>query len=48
MMAVLVSDKDEAEGQMEMDEQELQARYKRQMEQLSAMGFQDESATCRH
>lgn len=42
--AILVSDEDEAEGQMEMDEEVLQSRFKRQMEQLSAMGFQDQSA----
>uniref|UniRef100_A0A8B9MIK2 Ubiquilin 1 n=1 Tax=Accipiter nisus TaxID=211598 RepID=A0A8B9MIK2_9AVES len=42
--AILVSDEDEAEDQMEMDEEAPQTRFKRQMEQLSAMGFQDQSA----
>ncbi|XP_009819407.2 ubiquilin-2-like [Gavia stellata] len=42
--AILVSDEDEAEGRMEMDEEAPQTRFKRQMEQLSAMGFQDQSA----
>ena len=42
--AILVSDEDEAEGQTEMDEEVPQTRFKRQMEQLSAMGFQDQSA----
>lgn len=41
---ILVSDEDEAEDQMEMDEEAPQTRFKRQMEQLSAMGFQDQSA----
>nr|XP_009943926.1 PREDICTED: ubiquilin-1-like [Opisthocomus hoazin] len=40
--AILVSDKDEAEDQREMDEEAPQTRFKRQMEQLSAMGFQDQ------
>ncbi|XP_065503982.1 ubiquilin-2-like [Caloenas nicobarica] len=38
------SDEEEAEHQMEMDEEVPQARFWRQMEQLSAMGFQDQSA----
>ncbi|NXJ55241.1 UBQL1 protein, partial [Spizaetus tyrannus] len=42
--AILVSDEDEAEDQTEMDEEAPQTRFKRQMEQLSAMGFQDQSA----
>nr|XP_009917562.1 PREDICTED: ubiquilin-2-like [Haliaeetus albicilla] len=42
--AILVSDEDEAEDQVEMDEEAPQTRFKRQMEQLSAMGFQDQSA----
>ncbi|NXJ01452.1 UBQL1 protein, partial [Psophia crepitans] len=42
--AVLVSDEDETEGQTEMDEEAPQTRFKRQMEQLSALGFQDQSA----
>ncbi|NXS66935.1 UBQL1 protein, partial [Pandion haliaetus] len=43
--AILLSDEDEAEDQVEMEEEEVpQARFKRQMEQLSAMGFQDQSA----
>ncbi|XP_075269976.1 ubiquilin-1-like [Opisthocomus hoazin] len=42
--AILVSDKDEAEDQREMDEEAPQTRFKRQMEQLSAMGFQDQRA----
>ncbi|KFQ71835.1 Ubiquilin-1, partial [Phaethon lepturus] len=41
---ILMSDEDEAEGQAEMDEETPQTRFKRQMEQLSAMGFQDQSA----
>nr|XP_010307538.1 PREDICTED: ubiquilin-2-like [Balearica regulorum gibbericeps] len=41
---ILASDEDETEGQMEMDEEVPQSRFKRQMEQLSAMGFQDQSA----
>ncbi|XP_064365321.1 ubiquilin-1-like [Dromaius novaehollandiae] len=42
--ASLVSDKDEAESQEEMDEQAPQTRFGRQMQQLSAMGFQDQNA----
>ncbi|NWH54283.1 UBQL1 protein, partial [Fregata magnificens] len=42
--AILVSDEDEAEGQTEMAEEVPQTRFRRQMEQLSAMGFQDQSA----
>ncbi|KFQ89555.1 Ubiquilin-1, partial [Phoenicopterus ruber ruber] len=42
--AILVSDEDDTEGQTEMDEEAPQARFKRQMEQLRAMGFQDQSA----
>lgn len=42
--AILVSDEDEAEDQVEMDEEAPQTRFKRQMEQLSAMGFQEQSA----
>ncbi|XP_054682011.1 ubiquilin-2-like [Grus americana] len=41
---ILASDEDETEGQTEMDEEVPQSRFKRQMEQLSAMGFQDQSA----
>ncbi|NXO55632.1 UBQL1 protein, partial [Aramus guarauna] len=41
---ILASDEDETEGQIEMDEEVPQSRFKRQMEQLSAMGFQDQSA----
>lgn len=42
--AILVSDEDEEEGQVETHEEALQARFKRQMEQLSAMGFHDQGA----
>ncbi|KFW91205.1 Ubiquilin-1, partial [Phalacrocorax carbo] len=42
--AVLESDEDEADDQTEMDEEAPQTRFKRQMEELSAMGFQDQSA----
>ncbi|XP_068251457.1 ubiquilin-1-like [Nyctibius grandis] len=42
--AILASDEDEEESQMEMDEEGPQIRFKTQMEQLSAMGFQDQSA----
>ncbi|XP_009975686.1 PREDICTED: ubiquilin-2-like [Tauraco erythrolophus] len=42
--AILMSDKDEAKGQVETDEEVPQTRFKRQMEQLSAMGFQDQRA----
>ncbi|XP_032855268.2 ubiquilin-2-like [Tyto alba] len=41
---ILVSDEEEAEGQREADEEAPQVRFKKQMEQLSAMGFQDQSA----
>ncbi|NXW08628.1 UBQL1 protein, partial [Fregetta grallaria] len=44
---ILVSDEDEAQGQMEMEEEAPQTRFKRQMEQLSAMGFQDQRANLR-
>ncbi|KFQ99470.1 Ubiquilin-1, partial [Nipponia nippon] len=40
---ILLSDEDEAECQTEMDEEAPQTRFERQMEQLSAMGFQDQS-----
>ncbi|NXN76692.1 UBQL1 protein, partial [Himantopus himantopus] len=42
--AILVSDEEEEESQMAMDDEAPQTRFKRQMEQLSAMGFQDQSA----
>ncbi|XP_062445120.1 ubiquilin-1-like [Rhea pennata] len=42
--ASLVSDKDEVESQEEMDEQAPETRFGRQMQQLSAMGFQDQNA----
>lgn len=38
------SDGEQGEHRMEMDEEVPQARFGRQMEQLSAMGFQDQSA----
>ncbi|PKK19358.1 ubiquilin-1 [Columba livia] len=38
------SDGEQGEHRMEMDEEMPQARFGRQMEQLSAMGFQDQSA----
>ncbi|XP_075002257.1 ubiquilin-1-like [Calonectris borealis] len=41
---ILLSDEDEAEGQTQMDEEMPWTRFQRQMEQLSAMGFQDQSA----
>uniref|UniRef100_A0A8B9QPF4 Ubiquilin-1 n=1 Tax=Apteryx owenii TaxID=8824 RepID=A0A8B9QPF4_APTOW len=40
----LMSDKEEAESQEEIDEQAPQTRFDRQMQQLSAMGFQDQNA----
>ncbi|XP_010174584.1 ubiquilin-2-like [Antrostomus carolinensis] len=43
----LVSEEDEAEGQTEVDEEAPQIRFKRQMEELTAMGFQDQSANLR-
>ncbi|XP_009883844.1 PREDICTED: ubiquilin-2-like [Charadrius vociferus] len=42
--AILVSDEEEEENQMAMVDKVPQTRFKRQMEQLSAMGFQDQSA----
>uniref|UniRef100_A0A8B9T0H7 Ubiquilin-1 n=1 Tax=Anas platyrhynchos TaxID=8839 RepID=A0A8B9T0H7_ANAPL len=40
----LVSEQGEEEDQIEMDEQAPQIRYERQMQQLHAMGFQDQRA----
>ncbi|NXA57135.1 UBQL1 protein, partial [Nothocercus julius] len=40
----LMSDRDDTESQEEMDEQAPQTRFDRQMQQLSAMGFQDQNA----
>ncbi|KAM9203442.1 ubiquilin-1-like [Mergus octosetaceus] len=40
----LVSEQGEEEDQIEMDEQAPQIRYERQMQQLHAMGFQDQHA----
>lgn len=43
--AILVSDEEEEEeSQMAMDDEAPQTRFRRQMEQLSAMGFQDQGA----
>ncbi|PKU32821.1 ubiquilihypothetical protein [Limosa lapponica baueri] len=42
--AVLMSDECEEESQMVMDDEVPQARFERKMEQLVAMGFQDQSA----
>ncbi|XP_054041884.1 ubiquilin-1-like [Rissa tridactyla] len=42
--AILVSDEDEEESQMVMGDEVPQTRFKREMEQLFDMGFQDQSA----
>ncbi|KAM6290497.1 ubiquilin-1-like [Porphyrio hochstetteri] len=42
--ALSTPDEDDTEGEMEMEEEEPPARFERQLEQLSAMGFLDQRA----